>query len=161
MTRILDWVHDWLHAANTVGFILMSLCLLAEVIGRDLLRVPTIWTEELAGFLFLWMIFLGAAQAAYLRQHVQVEFLLDHLPPVGANTLRLIIALITWIFAAVLLAGGIQMARLTWDNYSQTVAWLRIGYNYLAVVVAALLMVVSHGRDVAAATRRLLGGSGG
>jgi len=159
MARLLDRVHHWMHVLNTTALIVMSVCLLAEVIARDVLRVPTIWTEELAGFLFLWVIFLGAAHAAHLRQHVQVEFLLDHLPALGARLLRLLIALLMWIFAVVLLVGGVQMARLTWDNYYQTVDWLRIGYNYLALVIASFLMLLSHGRDVLYAARGVVKGT--
>jgi TRAP-type C4-dicarboxylate transport system permease small subunit len=156
MTRALHVVHRCLDAASTVAFIVMVICLLLEILARDVLRVPMVWTEELAGFLFLWVIFLGAAQAAYLRQHIQVEFLLESLPTRVAHSLRLVIALLMWIFAAVLLVGGIQMTLLTWDNYSQTVDWLRVGYSYLALDISALLMVCTLGRDVVAATRRVL-----
>jgi TRAP-type C4-dicarboxylate transport system permease small subunit len=156
MARILDRIHRWLDVASTVAFIVMVLCVLLEILARDLLRIPAVWTEELAGFLFLWVIFLGAAQAAYLRQHIQVDFLLDHLPTTTVNVLRVVIALLMWIFAAVLMVGGIQMANLTWDNYSQTVDWLRVGYTYLALTICATLMVFTVGRDVVVAGSKLI-----
>lgn len=160
MARIIELVHRGMNAVTTVAFIVMVVCLLMEVAARDILKVPAVWTEELAGFLFLWVIFLGAARAAHLGQHIRVEFLLDRVPRALADVLRLAIAVLMWIFAAVLLLGGVQMTHLTWDNYSQTVEWLRIGYSYLALDICALLMLIALGRDGIAAAQRLLGRSG-
>jgi TRAP-type C4-dicarboxylate transport system permease small subunit len=155
MARVLELVHRGVNAVTTVAFIVMVVCLLMEVAARDVLKVPAVWTEELAGSLFLWVIFLGAARAAHLRQHIQVDFLLDRAPRALADVLRLAIAVLMWVFAAVLLVGGVQMTRLTWDNYSQTVDWLRIGYSYLALDICAVLMLIALGRDVIAAAQQV------
>lgn len=160
MARVLEAVHRGMNAVTTVAFIVMVVCLLMEVVARDVLKVPAVWTEELAGSLFLWVIFLGAARAAHLRQHIQVDFLLDRVSRALADVLRLAIAVLMWIFTAVLLVGGVQMTHLTWDNYSQTVDWLRVGYNYLALDICALLMLIALGRDAMTAAQRLWRGSG-
>jgi len=52
---------------------LMVLLLSAQVFSRYILKNPLGWTEELARFVFIWSIFVGAVIAAKDRQHIRVE----------------------------------------------------------------------------------------
>lgn len=47
-----------------------------QVVNRVALHLPIIWSEEVARFLFLWVVMLGAALSVKRRRH----FVLDVLP---------------------------------------------------------------------------------
>jgi TRAP-type C4-dicarboxylate transport system permease small subunit len=52
----------------------------AQVLARYVFNVPLSWTEELARYLFIWLVFLGASQAMRRNEHIAVGLLADRLP---------------------------------------------------------------------------------
>jgi TRAP-type C4-dicarboxylate transport system permease small subunit len=74
-----DWVIALLFAA-------IILVVGAGVVWRYVLSAPLSWTKELSGYLFTWLIFVGAALAVKEGAHIRIEVLLRKLPP-GAGRL--------------------------------------------------------------------------
>src|SRR5512137_1582911 len=55
------------------------------VFSRYLFNAPFIWTEELALFLLVWMVFLAGSLTIRRWENVRVTFFVEELPPsVGA-----------------------------------------------------------------------------
>ena len=104
-----------------------------QVLSRYILVSPSSVTDELAGYLLIWVGLLGAAYA--------IDLLLQHIRPSRRKLLRLFIFLIVFLFAVfVLIVGG------TWLVYTRfhlgvTSASLEInlGYVYLALPLGGLL----------------------
>jgi TRAP-type C4-dicarboxylate transport system permease small subunit len=69
-----DWVIAVLFAAIIV-------VVGAGVIWRYLLASPLSWTKELSGYLFTWLIFVGAALAVKEAAHIRIDLLVRKLPP--------------------------------------------------------------------------------
>jgi TRAP-type C4-dicarboxylate transport system permease small subunit len=55
--------------------------LFAGVSSRYLLRKPLIWTDELAGILFLWLAMLGAVLAFQRAEHMRMTAIIGMLKP--------------------------------------------------------------------------------
>ncbi|MDJ0933019.1 TRAP transporter small permease subunit [Breoghania sp.] len=49
-----------------------------QVLARDLLHAPMIWTGDVAQLLFTWLIFLGAAAGLRVGAHYTVDLLPMH-----------------------------------------------------------------------------------
>ena len=56
----------------TVLIILMTATIFLEVIFRYC-HVQAPWTEELARYMFVWMIYLGCSAAIRLRKHLKID----------------------------------------------------------------------------------------
>lgn len=75
--RILDTV------VKTVMVVLLAALIVAvgaNVFGRYVLSESIAGSDEMARFLFIWVIFLGAALAHLHREHIAVELVVERLP---------------------------------------------------------------------------------
>lgn len=81
---------------------------LIDVIYRQVLVQPLLWPSEWAVMLFIWSVMLGAAVAARRRAHFVVE-VLPSLSPRLDFALHVIVALLTLVFAVVLVYFGFKM----------------------------------------------------
>ena len=76
-----------------------------QVFARYVLERAPSWSEELAGFLMVWLTMLGAAAVLRGGGHISVTVLTDRLPP---RLLRIALALRDVVMVATcgVLAGG-------------------------------------------------------
>ena len=85
-----------------------TLVVLVDVIYRQMLAHPLMWPSEWAVMTFVWSVLLGASVAARRRAHFVVE-VLPALPAALDYALRVLVALLTLVFALVLLYFGLGM----------------------------------------------------
>lgn len=112
-----------------------------QVLSRYILSSPSSVTDELAGYLLIWVGLLGAAYVSGKNEHLAIDLLLQHLRPSRRRSLQVLIFLIVFLFAVfVLIIGG------SWLVYTRfylgvTSASLEInlGYVYLALPLGGLL----------------------
>ena len=78
-----------------------------QVLSRYILVSPSSVTDELAGYLLIWVGLLGAAYVSGKNEHLAIDLLLQHMRPSRRKLLRLFIFLIVFLFAVfVLIVGG-------------------------------------------------------
>lgn len=130
-----------LERLNAALLALMFLATLYQVVARTILGVSSVWTEELARFLFVWMVFLGAAALMKDDELIRISVLLNWLGSRGARILRILGILLTIPFILVLTWGAWRNTALNWSVFAPTIDWFRIGYVYLVIVLAGLLML--------------------
>ncbi len=99
--RILDWL-----LIVTVAVLIVPVTM--QIVSRytDLIP-PYIWTEELARFVFIWMIMLGAMIGVRESSHFDVD-IWPRLSPKADAALRLIANLATLVFALVFVWSGYE-----------------------------------------------------
>lgn len=82
--RGLPGVFRWIDTAfKTVMAVMLSVLVVivtVNVFGRFVLNRSLATTDELSRFLFIWVIFLGAALAHLHREHIAIHFLRDAVP---------------------------------------------------------------------------------
>ena len=105
--------------------------LFAGVIWRYVLDMPLVWTGELAGMLFLWLVTLGAVIALRQSEHMRMTVVVGRLSPPARNALKHVSGLIVAIFTSVLLFPGIgymeQQAAITTPTLGIPGSWEIIG----------------------------------
>lgn len=112
--------------------------ILMQVFSRYVLHDALGWAEELSIFLFVWLVFLGAAAASLDRTHITVTVLIDRLWP-RARTV--VVALAELLQAAFLGAAswfGFAMAWMMLDARSPALS-LPVGLQYAALPVSFLI----------------------
>lgn len=80
MTGPASWIR---RAENMVSFTAQSLLVLSVLWGvltRYVMPRPAVWTTELSGILFTWVVFIGAMTAYRDGRHIRVTLLVDILP---------------------------------------------------------------------------------
>lgn len=121
LREIIDKALEWFLVA------LMSILVidvLWQVTSRYVMNSPSNFTDELAGFLLIWVGLLGAAYVAGKRQHLAIDLLVQRSSPKRKHQLEMIISIVIIIFAVtVMIIGG---------------SWLVYTRFYLSVKSAAL-----------------------
>lgn len=114
-----------------------------QIFTRFILRDPSSYTEELAGFLLIWIGLLGASYAWYTRAHLGIDVLTARLTGVRRQTVELLVYVIVLIFALfILVIGGIRLVNLTFAlNQISPAMGLPMGYVYLVVPLTGVLMI--------------------
>jgi TRAP-type C4-dicarboxylate transport system permease small subunit len=115
-----------------------------QVINRLVLHQPFIWSEEIARFLFFWVVLLGAAISVRRRRH----FVVDVMPgswkrrtgPLGA-LLDMIPQLCILGFAVFLLVESIGYARVGLFRTASN-SGVNMALVYAAIPVFAALVIV-------------------
>ena len=110
--RLLSWL---LAAAVAVLIIPVSL----QIFSRYTQLIPAyIWTEEMARFLFIWMVMIGAMIGVREGSHFEV----DVWPDLGAKAtaaLQLASGAFILLFAFVFLWAGWEFTRFAWNRVSE------------------------------------------
>ena len=55
-----------------LALVIISLCVISQVISRYVFNFGITWTEELAGFAMPWAIYMGAALGVRERFHIRI-----------------------------------------------------------------------------------------
>ncbi|MGF1911758.1 TRAP transporter small permease [Vibrio kasasachensis] len=112
--KMLRKIIDNIEEIITVPLMVALLVVLTwQIISRWLLNDPSLWSEELARVLFMYMCMIGCAMALKRGDHVNITFFSDKLPEKArlALVLSLEIAVLLSIFAIIYL--GYQHVQRT------------------------------------------------
>lgn len=81
-----------------------------QVFSRYVLAAPSSFTDELAGFLLIWVGLLGAAYVAGKNEHLAIDLMLQKMKGAKRRRLQIIINAIVGVFALVVMViGGIWL----------------------------------------------------
>ncbi len=156
MRKIIDGYHrllTWLMVA-TVAILIIPVSL--QIFSRFTELIPSyIWTEELARFLFIWMIMLGAMIGIREGTHFDVD-LLPALPPRATAALQIVTHLFILVFALVFLYWGIAFVQFGWNQLSE-LAELPMPYIFFAWPIAGLTWILFLGERFWINLRTLFG----
>ena len=111
-----------------------------QMISRFTQLIPAwIWTEEMARFLFIWMVMLGAMIGVRDGSHFDVD-VWPELKPRANALLRIVSMVFMLVFALVFVWYGIKFVQFGWNQTSELadlpmvyifVAWPLTGFTWL------------------------------
>lgn len=131
--------------------ILAVLCLIAivvlillQVFNRYVLESSLVWSEELARFLFIWLVYLSTSYAVRDNKHLAITFLIEYSKsPLTKYILQAISLLATATFAAFCIVWGTKMLFFLERTGQQAPALqVSIIWVYLALPVCMGLMLI-------------------
>jgi TRAP-type C4-dicarboxylate transport system permease small subunit len=97
MRKVLE---GFLKSVLIALFAIIIVCVSLQVFYRYVLNDPLTWSEELARFSFMWMVFLGLGLAERDDQHIAVDFFVGKM----SSGVQRIIRIAVEIFCIVVLA---------------------------------------------------------
>jgi TRAP-type C4-dicarboxylate transport system permease small subunit len=148
-SKLLSWL---LMASVAILIVPVSL----QIFSRYTALIPSyIWTEEMARFLLVWMVMLGAMLAVRERGHFEVD-VWPVLSARGAALLDLVSGVAVLVFAFTFLWWGFEFTRFAWKRFSE-LAELPLWMIHVAWPVTGAMWVLFQGERMAEAVRVLLG----
>jgi TRAP-type transport system small permease protein len=137
--RVLDWL-----LIGTVAVLIVPVTM--QIVSRytDLIP-PYIWTEELARFLFIWMIMIGSMLGVREVAHFNVD-VFSRLGRRAEAALNLLTNVFTLVFALVFVYSGIEFTRFAIHRISE-LAELPLWLIHIAWPLTGLAWIVFLGEQ--------------
>jgi C4-dicarboxylate transporter DctQ subunit len=111
LLRLVDRLMNALRVLIGVLLVASVVLNLANVIGRKFLHAPISGAEEVMNFLMVALVFLGAGAVAYDGTHINMEILIDRLPPPLRDAFKAFAQLAAIAVAIVIITLGIPIVR--------------------------------------------------
>jgi TRAP-type C4-dicarboxylate transport system permease small subunit len=129
-----------------VSFLLavMVLDVIWQVFTRFVLKHPSSYTEELAGFLLIWIGLLGAGYAFYTKAHLGIDILTHRLRGPKRRIVEITVNGCVLLFAFfVFILGGIRLVSLTLTlNQISPALGIKMGYVYIVIPLSGTLFFI-------------------
>jgi TRAP-type C4-dicarboxylate transport system permease small subunit len=140
MRKFIDGYYRLLNVllGASVGILIVPVTL--QMISRFTALIPAwIWTEEMARFLFIWMVMLGAMIGVRDGSHFECD-VWPELRPRANALLRIVSTVFVLVFALVFVWYGIKFVEFGWNQTSELadmpmtwifIAWPLTGVTWL------------------------------
>lgn len=153
-----------LCAFGCVFYLTFCICVLIQIISRNLLPSAPSWTEELARYTFIYMVAFGCGVAVLKDEFVFVEFLKDTLEAKGLHTVNRIIRFLVTVAMLVLSAfilfrsvPGIAFLKFRMVSTAMEIPMqyiyfsqiLLFGFLCISLIMRLIQMIVNFGNNQA------------
>ena len=134
---------------KVLSFVLIALMALIviditwQVFTRFVLRAPSGFTEELAGFLLIWIGLLGASYTYYKKAHLGIDTFVAKCTGRNRQVAELTVAGVVFLFAFfIMVLGGVRLLDITFTLRQISPAMkIPMGYVYSVLPISGLLFM--------------------
>lgn len=141
---------DWLSVAL---FWVLGAVVFYQFFTRYVLNDSASWTEEIARYLLIGVVFIGAAVGVRRNNHIQVDFVYRFLPKPAARAMATVVDIVRVVFLATACVLTVQLIDRIGGSPMAVIDW-PMGIVYGAVLVGFALMTwravaiaIRHQRD--------------
>jgi TRAP-type transport system small permease protein len=137
----MDWVYRCLRFTVFIFIAVLVVIVGAGAFFRYILHQSLHWATEAPNFLFMWIVFLGAAIAYRDKKHIAFAIFVKKLPSKIRGFVEMASLLILTAFFAFLWVTGCQVVVV---NMASETEALKIPYGivYAGVPIASFLMLL-------------------
>lgn len=121
--------------------VLMVLVTLAQVIFRYVIEAPLPWSEELARYCFVWIVFLGGAIGLSRGIHLGVDLFVNQLPERLQTALGILTHALIACFAGAVVYASLPVITMNLLQRSPALG-VQMSWIYIAIPVSMVLIVL-------------------
>jgi TRAP-type transport system small permease protein len=136
----LDWLEALLYILCGVCIIGFSVCVLADVVSREVGR-PWLWLQQFTTGFFAWGVFIGMALAARRNDHMYLAEIVQSLEGSKRRNIEVFSRLVVLVVSLFLVVFG-------WSNFLNDMGSFRmpslipLGYYTISVPIAGALVAL-------------------
>ena len=147
LDKLLSKVRSVLYGFSCIAMMIMLITIFSQVITRYFFGYTPEWSEEVARYLFVYVVFLGSALIMGESGHLAVEFLPNHFKgkPFG-KFLSILSLFCGYLFVLILLVQGAKMTEVMTFQESPGLR-ISMSYIYAVIPVSSILMMLYLFRD--------------
>lgn len=157
MKKAIKWLDNYLEVSLGVALLsLMTVIIFIQVIARYLLHNSLSWSEELARYLFIWIIYLGISYGCKMMKHIKIDACMALFPKKMRPYVELIGIFIFFAFAVYVAVTGfnLTMKQIPLNRKSPAMS-LPMQYVYAAPAVGMFLSAIRLAQALFAHVRTL------
>jgi TRAP-type C4-dicarboxylate transport system permease small subunit len=155
MRRFIDYLEKTKTIFITVLMFSLLVVVFLQIFTRFILLKPLMWTEEVARFCFIWLIFVGASINVRKRAHFALELFSSKLSPRSRIYITFLIHTLVGIFALSLLVLGWTFFKVGIIRVSPTID-ISMAYVYAAIPLSGIFMLIYTIESIYKEVKRLL-----
>ena len=127
-----------------LGIFIMGILILFEVIARYVFHSPTVWSQEISIYLFIWTMFAGAAYTLQKGKHVHIDLLINKFPKNIQSMLRLITSTAALCFTIIVCKQGYKMiaTSIKYHKFSPTPLHMPMVIPKFALLLGFILLML-------------------
>ncbi|MCC2876267.1 TRAP transporter small permease [Lachnoclostridium pacaense] len=138
MKKLFDRV---LEASCIALMSVMTILVSYQVITRYIFNKPSAVSEVLARYMFVWMVLLCAAYVFGLREHMNIPFVKDKLPPRGRIVCDIIGEVIIALFGLGVMVSGGYAGAMRQMGQLDSALQISMGIIYAAIPLSGISIV--------------------
>ena len=115
--------------------VVMIIVTLAQVVFRYVIAAPLPWSEELARYCFVWIVFLGGAVGLSQGIHLGVDLLVNKLPTRLRKGVAALTSLLIAAFAVVVIYASFPVINMNMFQRSPALG-VQMSYIYIAIPIS-------------------------
>lgn len=119
--------------------VVMVVVTLAQVVFRYVIAAPLPWSEELARYCFVWIVFLGGAVGLSRGIHLGVDLFVNALPAHLRRGLDAVTSALIAGFAATVIYASLPVLNMNMFQRSPALG-LQMSYIYVAIPISMTLI---------------------
>jgi len=131
--NLIDGIDRVLDRASSVIFIAICIIVFIQVIARFVLRFPTPWSEELARYLLVLLVFLGSGVSLRGKSHLIALNLFEGRSESVAKAGRLLVDGIVLFVCIFFTRNSVRMSSIAGTEMASSMIWLKTSYLYLVI----------------------------
>lgn len=138
-----DLSHTTPEAWLALGlFWMLGLTVFYQFITRYVLNDSAAWTEEIARYQLIAVVFIGAAIGVTKNSHIQVDFFYRHMPPLMSRLMSGLVDVVRICFFAAAVVMTIQMMLKIGNQTRMTVVDLPMNVVYALCLLGFAVMLL-------------------
>lgn len=153
--KVIHWLDKHFEESISAALLaVMSVVILLQIILKWF-HMPLSWSEEMARYMFIWLIYISSAYAVRKRSHIKVEIVSLFLKEKGNFVLDIIADISFLIFASVIAYfGWIATYKIAFINVQHSPSMhINMGWAYMSFALGCTLMTIRIVQDLILRTR--------
>jgi TRAP-type C4-dicarboxylate transport system permease small subunit len=148
-----------LRAQEALGTFLLAVFFVAIVlqIGARYLKIPLLWTEELANYSFIWAVFMGASTMVHAKAHFSFTFFRDRFRGSAGALYDAGVSVALLCFTVPLLCYGSLVVKTFWNYRWISLPWVKMGYTWLCLPIMGFTMSLYIAQQLVDSLRAIKG----
>lgn len=145
LTSFHDRLQKWLQRLLIILMGAMAINVLWQVATRFLIGDPSVWTEELARFILIWLGSLGAAYGVGENFHLEMDFFIQKASPARRKRMEQAIQIVILLIAgSIFIYGGFRLLYLAHDlGQTSPALGVSMTWVYAVLPLSGILMAIS------------------
>ncbi len=142
--KAIKWLDEKLEESFLVASLIATVTIIfAQVIMRYVFKNSLSWSEELARYIFLYQIWVGASYAVKRSSHLRIEIIKSKLSPRNQLLFDNFALLIWLIFVLFLASKSFELTSMIFKRGQLSPAMrIPMGYAYASVPIGSALMSI-------------------
>ncbi len=131
----------------TAFLVVVLLCVVTAGIVYRAINQPLSWTDEICGFLMVWLACLGWMIATRHGSHIRIQLIQERLPPTAWRAFEISSQIAVAVIGGVVAWASINLMRVNSDIEAMSLP-VSVAWMYAPLLPAGLLTVVQAFADM-------------